>query len=168
MSKANRPWQGTTMGILAVVDTVGTFTVAFLLLFAKEMMTGFLGGITGSLNLDFSNMPIFDYLDGSEKLVNTMTENVVGMLSGITTGLAIFCLVMGTLNLFIARGLFKGQRWAVILVTIFAGLALLGSVGQFMSGVQSLESSIVSFGFLGFIFYLCVFCWGNKFYGSKK
>jgi hypothetical protein len=145
--KSARPWQGTTMGVLAAVDAAATLLLGFILLFGGSFINGMMGRMQfGGMNAAASGM-------------------MMGIFAGMGLFLALFLLAVGVLDIFISRGFFEGKFWAVALTSFFVGLSVLGSIFQiFTSNVDTVGTSLVGLAVGGFIAYLCYTCWISPFY----
>lgn len=64
--------------------------------------------------------------------------------------LAIFLLITATLEFFIARGLWKGQKWAKIVTIVFASLGVLGALWNLPETLFSLIFNGFVIWYLGF------------------
>lgn len=106
---SSRPWQGTMLAIVDILITIFSFLFAIMFLF--------MGNIISSLAIGNAGREITPDLEELE-----MSLETIGRL-GI--GGTIFCLLLGVLGIFMARGAFKGQKWSPIVLLIFAGLGIL-------------------------------------------
>jgi len=82
---------------------------------------------------------------------------VWGMLGGIGMALGFIFMAIWILVFFMTRGIFKGQKWTIILSLIFTALGLLGSI---MSIKTMFFSAIIYAGML----YLEVVCLKDPYY----
>ncbi len=147
-----RPWQGTTLGVFSVIGAVGSFLFAIMLLTLQGMITSlFSSGIS---------------MDGHE--VNVEFSGGFGaMFAMFVIPFTILFILIGILDIFVARGFFKGQRWEMILIMIGLVLGTLGTAGQIFSGFEEgFGNFIFSIGFLIFNFYLVTICWKPTFSGQ--
>ncbi|MBS2098194.1 hypothetical protein [Carboxylicivirga linearis] len=126
MSTATRPWQGTVLGIL---NAIGVFF-----------------GLLAALGFFFAGAAIAPYLE----------QYGLAMLAGAgTAAIGGIILAFVILGLFITIGIFKGQKWTIILSLIFIGLSLLGNIFSF---------NIIGLIINGFMFYLAFICLKDAYY----
>lgn len=71
------------------------------------------------------------------------------ILTGLVAVMGIFMLGMAVLDFFIARGLWRAQKWARIIVIIFAGLAIIGAIVNLVAGQLSAIINLVIAGLIG-------------------
>jgi len=76
-------------------------------------------------------------LFGSSAMSNIEVPGLALIGAEMFIGLGIFAIAMAVLDFFIARGLWKAQKWARILVIILSALAVLGSLIQLVQGEVS-------------------------------
>jgi hypothetical protein len=103
----NRPWQGTTLAVLYVIGIVITAIVAIAMIFGIS----FLGQI------------IDQAMAESGSSLGSLGANVL-MIIGLVVMLPITILMI-----FVAMGIFKGKRWAIIVALVFTALSLLSTLG---------------------------------------
>lgn len=144
MANNTRPWQGTTLAVLAIINAVCAFLLAILLLAFQGVIVGFLSGAPEA--------------------------NAGGLMAIITAFMipfALFIIGFGVLDIFMARGFLKGQRWEIILAMIFSGLGALGVLSSLFSRDQSFGNLLFSIAILAAYFYLLITCWKDPFYTKK-
>ncbi|MCD6109209.1 hypothetical protein J7J83_00380 [bacterium] len=134
-----RPWEGTTIGVLDIIGLVLMGIVLVILIFA---VIG--GGAMLSQMLQGSGMQNFP---------------MASFLATMGTFLLIPVILFFILGIFITVGIFKGQKWAIIVSIIFTVLALLSSFSQ---GVQYLSLALNAF-----VLYLEIMCVKHPFYNKK-
>lgn len=131
---STRPWQGT---FLAVLNIIGLIFTAMLIPFALLLVLG------GSL-LSF---------------VEEMGPGMAMLFGGGGLVLFLVLLLAFILGIFIVRGLFKGQKWVVILTLIFSAISAIQLVFNF-----ELFSALI----IALFIYLEIACLVHPFYSSKK
>jgi len=95
------------------------------------------------------------------------TQGMTEMLTAFMISFVFFLLAIGILDVFLARGFFKGQRWNIIVSLIFAALGALGIITDITNGVSQMGSLIFNIAIIAFYFYLLSFCWKDPFYAKK-
>ncbi len=130
-----RPWQGT---LLAVLYTIGLVLLGLVVLL---LLITFVGG--GAM---FGEM-----LSGA--------PGIGGMMGLLGSIIIVPLALLFVLNFFITRGLYKGQKWSVILVLIFTALGFIGA---------AVEVKIASIIINGLLIWAEIFCLRHPFYGKKK
>lgn len=134
-----RPWQGTTLGVLNIIGVV----FAFLFGLMAIVLVGFLGGSSEFMPAEFSGM-------------------FTGLMGGLAVALSVFMIAMGVLLIFMARGAFKGQKWAPMASIVFAAIGILSAISAYES--QMLLTLVIN----GFVLYLGIMCVKHPFYNRKK
>jgi len=125
----SRPWQGTTMGVLNAIG------VAF----------GFIGVIA--------------LLFGGTFIAAALEDVGMSMIAGLgTTLIAVVMIPFLILGLFITIGLFKGQKWAVILSLAFTALGTIGNITTL---------NFVGLAFNVFFLYCLIACLKEPFYNKN-
>ncbi len=123
---ATRPWQGTTVGVLNIIG------------------------------LAFSALTVLGLLVGGAAIASVLEEAGLAMLAGIgTTVIAIILIPFIILGVFLTIGLFKGQRWTVIVSLVLTALSALGSVFSF---------NIPGIVIYGFVIYCLIACMKDPYY----
>jgi hypothetical protein len=130
----SRPWQGT---LLAILNIVSLIIIAIIIPFAILLTVA-----GGALGFAKDVNPSIGLILGGGGLL-------------LTLGLILYFI----LGIFITRGLFKGKKWAVIIMLIFSGFSLMGTLFDF---------SLFSFIILALFLYLEIACLMHPFYGGKK
>jgi len=130
----SRPWQGT---LLAILNIVSLIIIAIIIPFAILLTVA-----GGALGFAKDVNPSIGLILGGGGLL-------------LTLGLILYFI----LGIFITRGLFKGKKWAVIIMLIFSGFSLMGTLFDF---------SLFSFIILALFLYLEIACLIHPFYGGKK
>ena len=144
-----RPWQGTALGVIDIIGTVGAFIAALIFLAFQGMLTG------------ISQMAAESAVTTSESVAAT---GVFGFLGSMGMVVGVIFLALGVLMIFMAIGAFKGQKWAPIVNIIFAVLGLL----SLLSGMGHMGSStIISLAINVFAGYCAYICISHPFYGKK-
>lgn len=141
-----RPWQGTALGVIDIIAVVFAFLFGLLFLF----MQGFISSILGSGDV------VVEGVDGAA------ATGLMGMLAGFAMVIGVVLLLIGVLEIFMARGAFKGQKWSPITSIVLAGLAIAGMVTNFDN------SQIFGLVVDVFILYLSVMCVKSPFYNKPK
>ena len=134
VSKAvgGRPWQATFLGVLSIIGAVFAFLV---MLFMAFLTFGVGAGVAQI---------------GVPELTG-----VFNMLSGfVFVGVIIFA-GLGVLAIFMARGMFKGQKWAPIVSIVFSVMALVGVLSNFDPVILVIDA---------FILYLAIMCVKHPFF----
>ena len=134
-----RPWEGTTLGVLDIIGLVLSGIALAMLTFA---IVG--GGAILSQMAQGSEMQNFP---------------MASFLGTMGTFLLIPVILFFILGVFITVGIFKGQKWAVIVSIIFTALALLSSFSQ---GIQYFSLALNAF-----FLYLEIMCIKHPFYNKK-
>ncbi len=132
--KVSRPWQGTVLGILYIISII---LLAILLPIMLLMAIG--GSALG--------------------FMSNINSSMAMLLGGSMLIMSLFLIGVFILQIFITRGIFKGQKWAVIISIIFAILDLASLIGNF---------HIIPFVIIGLFLYLSIACFLHPFYGGKK
>ena len=65
------------------------------------------------------------------------------------------------LEIFIVWGLFKGQKWSIILLVILYGFGTIGAIFQIQENIVSAIVNVV-------LLIFTVQCWRHLFYGKKR
>ena len=115
-SPVKRPWQGTVLGIIAILYIVLFAISALMIIFLRDFFSEF---------VDLSDFPMQD------------------MLNDIILALAVFCFIMSIFLFFVSKALFTGKKWSLIAFGIFSILVLWGALTEDMD-VVSLGVSILS------------------------
>jgi hypothetical protein len=131
----SRPWQGTLLGVLNITALVA---VGALILLVILMMLG-AGGVFTEM-LQGSGIPF------------------VGLLSSMGMFLLIPLVVLFLPGIFITRGIFKGQKSAIIVAMIFTILALLGALYDVV-----ITAMVIN----GILLYAEIVCLRSPFYNRK-
>ncbi len=132
--KVSRPWQGTVLGILYIISIV---LLAILLPIMLLMAIG--GSALG--------------------FMSNINSGMATLIGGSMLIMSLFLIGVFILQIFITRGIFKGQKWAVIISIIFAVLDLASLIRNF---------HIVPFVIIGLFLYLSIACFLHPFYGGEK
>ncbi len=123
---AQRPWQGTTMGVL------------------------------NAIGIPFGFIAVLALIFGGTFIAAALEEAGLAMLAGAgTVVMAAVLIPFLILGIFITLGLFKGQKWAVIVALIFT---ILGTVSNLVS------FSIVALIFNAFFIYCYIVCMKDAYY----
>jgi hypothetical protein len=134
VTRKGRPWQGT---FLAVLNIIGLIFTGLFIPFAILIIVG------GSM------------LSSVEKI----NPGMAMLFGGGGLVILLILLFFFILGIFIVRGLFKGQKWAVIISLVFSALGVIQLVFNF-----DLFSALLTALFL----YLEISCLLHPFYGGKK
>ncbi|MCU4163905.1 hypothetical protein [Carboxylicivirga caseinilyticus] len=126
MSSTTRPWQGTVLGIL---NAIGVFF-----------------GLIASLSLLIAGAAIAPYLEQSGLAI------LAGAGTALIGGIVLAFVILG---IFITIGIFKGQKWTIILSLILTGISLIMNIFSF---------NIVGLIINGFMFYLAFTCVKDEYY----
>ncbi len=130
----SRPWQGTVLGIIYVLSIVLMIIILPILLLVA------LGGSA----LGF---------------MSNMNNGLAMLFGGGMLLMSLFLIATLVLQFFVTRGIFKGQKWAVIVSIVFIALGLSGLIQNF-----SWTALIID----GVLMYLSIACLLDPFYGGKK
>ena len=117
-----RPWQGTLLGIVNIIGLVMAAFMVLLLMFGSSFLAGFV------------DEPDFAFIFGLGALF-----------------LMLLVIPFIILGVFVTIGIFKGQRWAVIVMLVFTAIALLSALANIFTGTEhhAWGSLIIN----GFVFY---------------
>ena len=129
-----RPWQGTFLGIINIISLASAAIVVMVLMFGSSFIAG------------MAQDPTFSFIFGAGALAIIM-----------------FALPFIVLEVFVTIGVFKGQKWAIIIMLIFTIIALIGGMGSLFSG-NSNYNYFGSFVFNAFMLYCEIFSLKNPFY----
>jgi hypothetical protein len=113
LDKNQRPWQGTVLGVVNIIGLVVSTMVLMLVMFGSSFLAG------------MADDPVFSFIFGAGALVITL-----------------LVLPLIILGVFMTIGLFKGQKWAVIMMLIFTVIALISGLG----GIAGSGSGYNDFG----------------------
>jgi len=144
-----RPWQGTALGVIDIIGTVGAFLMALVFLFFQSMFSG-LGQMAAE-----SGMPTPD---------SVAATGVFGFLGGLGLVVGVVMIGFGVLAIFMAIGAFKGQKWSPIVNIVFAVLGILSLLSNMGGFNSSMILSLAINVFAGYCAYICV---KHPFYGKK-
>ncbi|MCK9186426.1 hypothetical protein M0P48_03235 [Candidatus Gracilibacteria bacterium] len=132
-----RPWQGTFLAVLNIIATVFLFLGGLAFLAFQGMVTGLM------------TAPSVE-VEGS--------AGALALLTGMGAVAGVILLAIGVLYIFMTIGIFKGQKWAVIVSLVFSVLAVVSSLINFNVGILLVNA---------FVLYLAVMCYRHPFYGAK-
>ncbi len=130
-SVKERPWQATVLGVLAIIGAIFAFLAMLFMLFFGFGMVGF---------NQFGEITILTTLPTNFALISAI------VLAGA-----------GILEILIARGVFKGQKWAPTIIVIFAILGLISTLSQFQIIILVVNA---------FILYLGIICIKHPFFNK--
>jgi hypothetical protein len=132
--KVTRPWQGTFLAVLNIISLIIT---AMFIPFIILMIIA--GGV-----LSFANdlEPIFGMILGGGGII-----------------LGVMLLIYFILGIFITKGLFKGRKWAVIILLIFSFLGLINLIFNF---------DLITLIIVALCLYLEIACLLHPFYSQTK
>jgi len=133
-NKVSRPWQGT---ILAVLQIIGLVIIAMFMPFVLLIVLG--GSMLG--------------------FVKDAGPGLAMLFGGGGLVLFLFLLFFFILGIFIVRGLFKGQKWVIIISLLFSALNMAQLIFNF---------NIFSALMLALFLYLEITCLLHPFYNRKK
>jgi len=132
--QASRPWQGTVLGVIYIL------TIAMMVIMLPILLLVALGGSA----LGF---------------MSNMNNGLAMLLGGGMLIMSLFLIATLVLQIFVTRGIFKGQKWAVIISIVFTALGLSSLIQNF-----SWTTLIID----GALMYLSIACLLHPFYGGKK
>lgn len=144
-SGMKRPWQGTALAVIDIIAVVLAFMFGLLFLF----MQGFISSILGSGDI---------VVEGADAAAAT---GLMGLIAGFAMVVGVVLLLMGVLEIFMARGALKGQKWSPIVSIIFAILAVVGMLTSYDNG------QVFGLAVNAFVLYLAIMCVKHPFYASK-
>ena len=128
-----RPWQGTVLGVVNIISLVMAAMMFLFLSFGSSLVAGFT----------------------QDPLVTTIMN--FGVMVAV-----LFAIPFLVLGVFVTIGVFKGQKWAVILMLIFSAIAILGGLTELFTGTgNTLYLALV---INGFILYCEIISVKNPFY----
>jgi len=136
MKKITRPWQATILAVLAGLKMASNSIILLLLLFVRDWFGNWLSQFDPELIVITAVKPII----------------FIPLIASIL------------ISFFFMRGLWKGQRWAPILLAVLHGLALL------LMGLWTLSDTrwAIPFAIMLFIVALEIECWVHPFFKRKK
>ena len=134
IKKVTRPWQGT---VLAVFNIIGLIITIMFMPFVLLIILG--GSMLG--------------------FIEEAGPGLAMLLGGGGVALLLMLLFFFVLEIFIVRGLFKGQKWVIILSLIFSAMSAVQLVLNF-----DLFSALI----IALFVYLEIACLLHPFYGGKK
>ena len=130
----SRPWQGAVLGIIYTLHIIITIImISGALWIVSQLPTGNTG----------------DIISIKAALASTL---ILGSIS-------LFSIFKFILQIFVTRGIFKGQKWTVVASIVFTALSLSGLIRNF-----NLITLIID----GALMYLSIACLLHPFYGGKK
>ena len=129
-----RPWQGTVLGIANILGLAMGALMLTLVMFGSSFLAG------------MAQDPVFSFIFGAGALV-----------------IILLVLPFIVLEVFITIGMFKGQKWAVIVMLIFTVIALLGGLGGLFANTDGYHS-YVSVAVHGFLLYCEIASLKDPFY----
>ncbi len=135
-----RPWQGTTLGVLYIIG----------LIILGLMITALIVAIAGG------GAMLSQMMQQSSEIASFPIETFLG-----TMGTLLLIPIIGIfiLIIFMTIGIFKGQNWAVIVAIIFTVLGLLSC---FTNNIHYFSLALNAF-----ILYLEIMCVKHPFYTHK-
>lgn len=136
MKKIYRPWQATTLAILGGSKLVLNLVVIFALLLAQKQLGVYLAQFNPELIVVTAIKPI------------------------IFLPLALSSIIL----YFVMRGLWNGQRWAPIFLTVIHGISL-GLMGLWIFGDARWA---IPFAITLFILALDIECWISPYFAKRK
>lgn len=145
MSVMQRPWQGTALGVLNIISVVFSFLFGLAFLF----MQGIITSVFESGNVQVEGME------------SVGASGMMSLLAGFTIAFGVVLLGIGILEIFMARGAFKGQKWSPIVSIVFAVLAILNGFTDFQT------TTLVSLAISAFALYVAIVCVKHPYYNSK-
>ncbi|TAJ13273.1 hypothetical protein DMA11_09520 [Marinilabiliaceae bacterium JC017] len=132
-----RPWQGTVLGIFSILGIVLSFIAIVILVIALMAGGAFLDAFISEIDIPVGAI--------------SMTA-----LSGV---LLLSFIPIVVLQVFIAIGIFKGQKWAVIIAMIFSIMGLMGNLISF---------TFYGVAVNGFLLYCEIICLQEAYYNRRK
>lgn len=139
VSAVKRPWQGTFLGVLNII---GLVLLGLMSIFLVIVLVG--GGAAISQMMEQSaEMAAFP---------------MASMFTTMGAILLVPLLAIFVLGIFITMGIFKGQKWAIIVSLIFTALGLLSNFTN-MDMIQWGSVALTAF-----VIYLEIACVKNPFY----
>ena len=141
MTTSKRPWQGTFLGVLNVIGLVLIGLISIFLLIA------IVGG--GAM--------ISQMIESSAEIASLPIASLFGTMGSI---LLVPVFAIFALGLFITIGIFKGQKWSIIVSIIFTVLGILSA----FSNMGDINFSILLIN--AFVLYLEVMCLKDPFYNN--
>ena len=129
-----RPWQGTLLGIANILGLAMGAMLLTLVMFGSSFLAS------------MAQDPVFSFIFGAGALV-----------------IILLVLPLIVLEVFITIGVFKGQKWAVIMMLIFTAIALIGGLGELFADTGG-HHSYVSFTVHGFLLYCEIAALKDPFY----
>jgi hypothetical protein len=128
-----RPWQGTVLGVLNIISLV---------------MAGML----------------FLFISFGSSFVAQFTQDpMVTAIMGFGVMVAvIFTIPFLVLAVFVTIGVFKGQKWTIIVMLIFSVIGILGTLSEMFSG--TVDVPYISLAINGFVLYCEIIALKSPFY----
>ena len=130
----SRPWQGTVLGVVYIL------TIVMMVIMLPILLLVALGGSALGFMSDMNN-------------------GLAMLLGGGMLIMSLFLIATLILQIFVTRGIFKGQKWTVIISIVFIALDLSSLIRDFY-----LITLIID----GALMYLSIACLLHPFYGGKK
>ena len=130
-----RPWQGTMLGVLSIIGAV------------------FLGIV-----VIFSLIAIIGGTAILSQIQSGSTLAIGGLIGTLGALIIVPFILLFVLQVFITRGLFKGQKWSVILLLIFSIFGILDALTS---------KAIITILINVFIIYAEYVCLKHPFYAAK-
>ena len=130
-----RPWQGTILGIANILGLAMGAILLTLVLFGRSLLTEMA-----------PPDPMFSFIFSAGALVFIM-----------------LVLPFIILEVFVTIGVFKGQKWAVVLMLIFTAIALLSGIAEIFANSDGYHS-YVSIAVHGFLLYCEIASLKDPFY----
>lgn len=134
VKKVTRPWQGT---VLAVFNIIGLIITVMFMPFVLLIILG--GSMLG--------------------FIEEAGPGLAMLLGGGGIALLLMLLFFFILGIFIVKGLFKGQKWVIIVSLVFSAMSAVQLVLNF-----DLFSALI----IALFVYLEIVCLLHPFYGGKK
>jgi len=157
-----RPWQGTALGVVAIIGAVFTGIGFLLSLFAAEMFSAMMS-ISPEVMTEMEGMEGVEAAD----VLTANTEIGTAIFGAMGIFFAVIMLAILILHIFIARGAFKGQKWSPIVMIVFVVLGFLGLFSNVADmGIDT--GLIIQLAINAFVLYCAIICVKAPFFGKKK
>ena len=141
MTASKRPWQGTFLGVL---DIIGLVLMGLMSIFLLIALVG--GGAM-----------ISQMMESNAEMAALPMASLFGTMGAI---ILVPVLAIFILGLFITIGIFKGQKWSIIVSIIFTVLGIL----SVFSNMGDINFSMLLIN--AFVLYLEIMCLKDPFYNK--
>lgn len=135
-SSGNRPWQGTVLGVLYILGVVVSGIASIFL-----------------LQLTFTGGSLATQVPGAD------ASGVGSILATLGGFLVVPILALFIIGVFMTMGIFKGQRWSIIVAIVLTVLGILGSLSDISNNIGAIVIN-------GGVLWLEIVCLKHPYYGG--